>query len=101
VDGSDTSKVTDCDAQFTDPDGEPYVWNVQADATKADENKLFQEIENSRKNVGEDAVDHQLYVIPHSGCGVEEQTYTYDTGARNFTLMYRLEGGSTSCNDNH
>lgn len=98
--GSDGTLGT-CEEQFTDPDGEQYEWSVQKDADAGNEDVPLNAIEESRKTNGNDAVDHKLYVIQHSGCGGEEQTYTYDSGSRNFSIMYRLEGGSTSCNDNH
>ena len=95
-DGKTVSGKT-CGAQFTDPDGEQYVWAKQADATKttADDKK-------EASFLGTDAaVDHKLYVVQHSGCGSVERVLKYDSGARNFSLMYKLEGGAVSCNDNH
>ena len=90
-DGNGTGAFTECGAQFTDPDGTTYEWSV-ATADSSDTGA-------SEKVEGGD-VDHKLYVYNNARCGDDEGTIKYDSGVRNFALLYKLEGGAVSCNDN-
>jgi prepilin-type N-terminal cleavage/methylation domain-containing protein len=92
--------ITNCAAQFTDPDGETYVWDVSkfsARTGKAD--KTAGDLPVSVTDTQD--VDHNLYVSINSTCGIEEGNIQYDPGKRNFTILYNMEGSATSCNDNH
>ena len=91
VDDSDKTnpKPDSCDAQFTDPDGNQYEWEIGVNDKS-----------NPKGQDGGD-VDHKLKVWQNASCGSEEGTTEYDSGVRNFVIFYNLEGGAVSCNDNH
>jgi type II secretory pathway pseudopilin PulG len=100
---SSKDAINNCAAQFTDPDGEVYEWDVYGfkDGTRAGDKASTTEDVSIPTAMDVDTVDHKLYVTTNSTCGVEEASYKYDPGVRNFSITYNMEGGSTSCNDNH
>ena len=81
--------------QFTDPDGELYSFNVSAAAIPNGQTSAnFGGYDNTD-------VDHVVYVYINASCGEAEGTYVAGTGNRQVALFYSLEGGSSTCNDNH
>lgn len=89
------TKYTNCGAQFTDPNGEVYVWGSLTTASSNDKDKALAAI-NSVTDV-----DNKIYVVDNAGCGSTEGTYTYTSGSRNIAFFYVEEGGAILCNDNH
>jgi len=79
---------TDAD-QFTDPDGTTYqfVQGAQVDGVVADVG-------------GNDNFDHGIYFLVGFVCDTFEGTVRKGTGDRNVALLFTLEGGQITCNDN-
>lgn len=85
----DGLEFDNCADQFTDPDGEYYGFeyhgDVGADGTETDG----------------DTMDHIFHVYTNATCGSSEGTVDLGTGARQIAIVYNMEGGAISCNDNH
>ena len=88
------SCTADSCPQFTDPDGELYDFVISASADTSQGAVNFPGADNTD-------VDHHVYVILNATCGQNEGTYFQGTGDRQIALFYSLEGGSSTCNDNH
>ncbi len=89
------------DAQFRDPDGSDYNFQVlgEADAKKdkdKDSRTLF-----TQNKITDDLVTHNVIVVKKAGCGQTEGTYRYSAGASDVALFYVAEGKQVLCNDNH
>ena len=86
---SDGEEYTSCGDQFTDPDGTIYGFsyegNVSSDGTTAE---------------GE-TMDHIFHVYTNATCGDSEGTVDLGSGDRQVAIVYFMEGGAISCNDNH
>ncbi len=94
----DTTNGVSCTAescpQFTDPDGELYDFVISQSSDTSSGAQNFPGYDNTD-------VDHHVYVIINATCGQSEGTYLQGTGNRQIALFYSLEGGSSTCNDNH
>ncbi len=76
--------------QFRDPDGSTYIFTAKGKLTGTNDNA----------NSSETDVTHIIYVYSNAGCGDENQVLK-GTGDRQYALVYTLEGGAVTCNDNH
>ncbi len=112
-----------CGAQFTDPDGEPYRWDVRYDnwsnpiASEPGYHRIWLPVpKGTTCNAGKvesDEVDwcvaagiasgnvtHYVAVFDHAKC-TDREGILYKTGGRNdIALLYILEGGAIACVDN-
>lgn len=81
VDGEDT---------FEDPDGTPYVFKNGGSLKSSDQ-------PGSTPDRFEDA-EHQIYVFTNATC--DGETAVHSSGTRKVALLYKLEGGGTTCVNN-
>lgn len=82
-------KYTGCGDQFTDPDG--TIYNI-AVSGKGGSYTLG--------SAGRNAIDHIFHVAVNAGCDDEGKTKA-GTGERQIAILYQMEGGAVTCNDNH
>ena len=75
--------------QFRDADGTPYIFIYGGSGASDNANK------------SETNVSHKIYVYINASCGGTENTVLKGTGNRQYALVYTLEGGAVTCNDNH
>lgn len=90
--GGQNGNYEKCGNEFTDPDGTIYAM------------KWYEKISVDSKDVignttWEDS-NHQVRVYTNASCG-DEGYAVKGTGERQYAMFYILEGGSTTCNDNH
>lgn len=90
-----TAGAYNCDEssnEFRDPDGTNYKLAYESNL---DTNSSTVTLDKSWE-----ANDHTIHAYTTATCG-DEGTVTKAQGARNYALMYVLEGGAITCNDNH
>ena len=75
-----------CGSQFTDPDGNVYVWNYQL-------------LNNADVTITDSELNHTIYFKAKAKCG-DEGVAKVASGARQFAIFYIMEGGSIYCVDN-
>ena len=88
-------KGTGGDAQFRDPDGTTYTWEVKNVTTS------FKGEKQAIKDNLLDKPNHVIYVVQHAGCSELENKYVYSAGDADVALFYIAEGKQVLCNDNH
>lgn len=79
------SGVNDEYNTFSDPDGYTYGLKIQ----EFDENAV-----NNVRNY-----DHTIYLFKHARCG-DNETAVKSSNARDYVVMYVMEGSGTYCQDN-
>lgn len=85
-----------CVDQFTDPDGQIYGFNYVGDvADEEGEDAALVEDET------QGGMDHLFHVYTNATCGANEGHVDMGTGTRQVAIIYFLEGGAITCNDNH
>lgn len=89
---SNNGGYTGCGDQFTDPDG--TIYDIQVSGV----NKAGTTY--SLASAGKNAIDHVFHVALNAGCGDEGKTKV-GTGERQIAILYQMEGGAVTCNDNH
>ncbi len=75
---------------FIDPDGTPYKVNIMGE---------FGGTQPSFGAAGESGLDHTIYMYTKAGCNGEEVVKA--NNARDFALVYRLEGSGIYCHGNN
>ena len=93
TDASDSGSYKNCESEFTDPDGSIYAMKWY-EAVTADTKEVVGDDESWETS------NHQIRVYTNATCG-DEGIAVKGTGTRQYAMFYILEGGSTSCNDNH
>ena len=83
----DENKINDFIAEylgsnFTDPSGEPYKFAIVDFSADGEPPFLIE-------------FDHTIHIYYHSKCANE--TITYTTDKRDYSILYRLEGSGTYC----
>ena len=89
-------KYTDCESEFTDPDGTIYAMKHVAKIT-GDTNVSSQDTDSTDLKWPN---NHTVMAYTNASCG-DEGTALKGNGERQYALFYVLEGGAVSCNDNH
>jgi prepilin-type N-terminal cleavage/methylation domain-containing protein len=86
-------KDGNCSDQFCDPDGTSYRFIYYADTTYYDQNKPATSDDPS--------YNHVIFAVETSKCtGNEMSPVAAASGAQQFSILYRLEGGAVYCGDN-
>ena len=88
---TDGEEYTACVDQFTDPDGTIYGFSYEANL---DEDVTDVAVEG-------ETMDHIFHVYTNATCGDTEGTVDAGSGERQVAIVYWMEGGAISCNDNH
>ena len=91
---SDGKSYTKCGDQFTDPDGVIYKIDYMGDQTAGGD------IPAAKFSAGDKGFDHEFIVYTNATCG-DEAKWLKGTGNRQVAIFMIMEGGATSCNDNH
>ena len=86
----------DIGSQFSDPDGEEYM--ISCSGFQAPFQALAVGAEYDPSSLG--SLDHYIYSYYQSKCSPEEGKIIKTAGRHDFSLSYRLEGGSWACVDN-
>ena len=71
--------------EFVDPDGTNYSINTNIDPGN---------------QVAAGNIDHNIFFVSGARCGEDGNTIEND-GARNYAILYRLEGAGVYCGDNN
>lgn len=88
---------TQCGAQFTDPDGQPYQLYYVGDAPKdTSTDKSGMSVTGT---IGSE-FSHRYYAYTNATCG-DEGMVKQGSGARQIAIFFVMEGGAITCNDNH
>ncbi|MCQ2571326.1 MAG: type II secretion system GspH family protein [Candidatus Saccharibacteria bacterium] len=88
---------SECGSEFTDPDGTIYRLKYMNDVKAAAAKQKKSEINISLPSWEES--NHTLRVYTTATCG-DEGVVKLSSGSHSFAMIYILEGGSASCNDN-
>jgi prepilin-type N-terminal cleavage/methylation domain-containing protein len=86
----------DIGSQFSDPDGEEYMISCNGHQTPYQDLAVGDDYDQSA--IG--SLDHYIYAYVKSKCSAVEGHITKTSGSHDFSLSYRLEGGSWACADN-
>ena len=99
--GDDGINYTCTGDEFRDPDGNNYKLKMEGSlnnevATSDDDDApAYGTIDASWEDN-----DHTIHVFTYASCG-DEGTVVKGTGERQYAILYVLEGGAVTCNDNH
>ena len=89
---SGSGTTFDCKGdQFRDPDGTLYSFVYKGELSANTTTAL---------SADEQKFTHNIYVWTNAGCG-DENALNKGTGIRQYAMMFVLEGGAITCNDNH
>ena len=92
--GATAGTYTDCESEFTDPDGEIYSMVALKEGTNDQEGTAVFDTSAEFPN------SHKIQAVVNATCG-DENMAVKGTGKRQYALFYMLEGNSVTCNDNH
>ncbi|MBR1939342.1 type II secretion system protein [Candidatus Saccharibacteria bacterium] len=116
--GDNTLFVPDsCGAQFSDPDGEPYRWDVRADNWWNDSDgdgytdiwiPVSEDTVGSAcdgtwcvaNSIKSGSITHYISVFDQAECTDREGALRKTNKRNDIALVYRLEGGAITCVDN-